>query len=529
MAVQVENMREERQQWPQERPMQVGWFLQLDYKLGWAAALFTVVIGVFALCAVSGHFVAGLAAVVVGALLIGIVYAGMLPRLHRRGWRWYRKEAELDHHKAAQPGLGSVVTQDGIVEVSDKSSSKLIGKVHFRPLQLTDEEATEEDCDSRKVGVVRDPQYGTLSGVMWGAAPSLSSMDPDDRQARFDAWDRTLQLAAEMGPEVYRFAWQVQTLMGEPQNPAALLQELRDSAKLGSHARPNEEIFARHLIEMGEGSVEHLTRFILTIDASKIKTGRKTRHRADEVLHEHLETLFHSLMGPATKSMNIRAAGLYSTVDLRWYNRQVIDPVFTEGLRAAQISPDVLTDDFAWHKDDDFSDPEACRIGSTWHVGLYLDRAPRRGVNSTTFWKIQEVPVSKTITTVTQPIPFEWALKTAEFRSGSAESANRERGHVAGRRVTALQRRREADALDREVELAEQVGQELRLRHYIDVTGDTKEHAIENGKVLQNVALRESMVLEPLVGRQEDGIRALLHAGRGLEAIDYEKLRKLLS
>jgi hypothetical protein len=89
-----------------------------------------------------------------------------------------------------------------------------------------------------------------------------------------------------------------------------------------------------------------------------------------------------------------------------------------------------------------------------------------------------------------------------------------------------MQRRQAADALAHEDELAEETGQVLRIRHYIDVTGTTKEAALLSAKALQSVALRESMVLEPLTGRQEEGISALL-PGRGLAKFDVKSLFQL--
>lgn len=520
-----ENIREERHQWPKERPVQIGPFFQLDYKFAWAGVLFTFTVVGFAVAGASGHNGTSYLVVLLGVILIVMVLAGVLPLLYRSLWKSYRHQAQLDRYSSEQPALGNLVKPDGVVELPDKSASKLIGKVSFRTLMLPgEEEDVEETPESQQLGVVEDQEYPILSGVMWAAASSLTSMDPEDRQIRLDAWDRILQLASEL--EAYRFSWQVQTLIGEPQNPQKLLEELRKSANLGTHARPGEQVFATNLIAMGEASISHLTRFCLSIDTSKIRTrGKKNKYRADEVLYEHLRTLYNTATGQGTKSLNITAAGFYSPVELRWHNRQVLDSVFTEGLRAHKFTPEELSVGIAWHGSDDFTDPTCCRIGSTWHAGFYLDRAPRRGVNSTTFWKLQEVPVSKTITTVTQPIPFEKALRTAEYRSVGAEGANRERS-LSARRVSSMQRRQEADAQAHEDELAEETGQVLRIRHYIDVTAGTKKDVLLSAKALQSVALRESMVLQPLTGRQEEGICALL-PGRGLAKFDLRSLYQL--
>jgi hypothetical protein len=519
-----ENAREVRHQWPKERPVQVGPFLRLDYKLAWAGIVFCVTVLGFAVSGATGHTVTSLLVALVGLTLIALVFSGALPLLHRLLWKFYRHDAGMDRYSSEQPGLGTVVTPNGILEVPDKSASKLIGRVNFRALRLPGEEEDDQTAEGKKLGVVEDQDYPTLSGVMWAAASSLTSLDPEDREVRLDAWDRILQLASEL--EAHRFIWQVQTLVGEPQNPQKLLLELRKSANLGTQARPGEEAFAQNLIEMGEDSIAHLTRFCLTIDTSKIKTrGKKNRFRADEVLYEQLRTLYSTATGRGTKSLNITAAGFYSTDELRWHHRQVLDPVFTEGLRARDVAPEALSEDIARYGTDDFTDPTCCRIGSTWHAGFYLDRAPRRGVNSTTFWRLQEVPVAKTITTVTQPVPFDRALRAAEYHSVGAEGANSERS-LSSRRVSSMQRRQAADALAHEDELAEETGQVLRIRHYIDVTGTTKEAALLSAKALQSVALRESMVLEPLTGRQEEGISALL-PGRGLAKFDVKSLFQL--
>jgi hypothetical protein len=505
--------------------MKMGSMFKLNYQLFWLTLTFFGWL-VAVLVTVSVGWILAVIPLTLAALIFGaFVKSGFMPFVHRKGWSFVKPKIGWSRFKTEQPGLGELVTPEGTAEFPSKGPGKLIGKLEFRALAPSGEQdETTPTCD--RLGVVDDPVYSSEAGVMWAAGSALSNMDPEDRQARIEAWSRILQLVVEMGPEIHRFVWQVQTIPGEPQSPTNLLEQLRSDANLGSQERPGQAEFAQQLTEMGKQSVQHITRLILAIDKGIAKPRHK-RGTIDDVLHEKLRMLYENATGEGTVSLGIRAASFYSLDELRQHNRLVLDPVFMEELRARTVPPEVSAD-IAWPKSYDFSRPNACRVGSTWHIGFYLDQTPRKGVNSDSFWRLQELRVPKTTTTVVEPVSYRRALREAEFRSGGAEGANRDLVE-AQRRVSMRQHRDVSDALAYEQELAEQTGQVLRLRRYFDVTGETLEAAETNAGLLLSASRQESLVLEPLIDRQEEGIQALLHAGRGLATITPAKLKLLLS
>lgn len=498
------------------------WFGKIwaDWKLPWL--LFT--------------FISSVALIVIGVAVglwwSGWVYTGFavlfyltfiqvrIPRLkippitwlHRRGLHWYRGFMGYNWYQSLDPAIGEAF---GITtgERNPPREVKALGKIRFNP----------HEVGGAVLGTAEDFRYHTLSGTLKVTSESLFSVDAETRSRRLAAFAHLLDTLAQS--DVYRFAWQDTTLLGEHHDPNALLEGILKGSRLNRSSPPNRNVLLRWIDENNRDSVVHETTMTLSVSIPAL------RHEAKElggdygkVLERRLKDFYFSVIGRGSghSPIGLSSAYLASYNDLVLLNLLRLDPVYAQPLWQQWARPHdadlLLNEKLAWPDSSDFRSEEMCRLGETYHLGFYIEEFGEAGWVRDSFWELVGVPVPKTVSVVFQMLPRDKARKTVERYASAVKGVNIDRASE-GMRVTQFHEEDERQANALESELARNMGHVGRVRCYIDVTGESPEQAQAYARLLRSaVTTNTPFVMRPLTTRQLRGIDALMPLTRGLRA-----------
>lgn len=513
-----------------EVPTSMGPF-KLDFRLAWGAGAFLLALIVFLESLSHGKIPQGIGMVFLAAILFAVFLVvptlkpGRNSRLGAIALKAEKDVAELTGQlkfTSDQPQTGEVFEVGGKSsrkptkkdKVAKVKSDKRLGAINIVPF---DTGAT--DGQGRKlppIAITEDRRYQTLSATMGITTSSLFGLDTEDKELRQDTYAKLLDRFAGIGQPAYRLTWQVQTLLGEPVNTRGMVAEMQKLTRLSRRGGDFGQL-EPNLAKLGKDSVTYRVCFTLTIHKPSVKRLAKQLGSPEVVLAEQLNVLYNTLTGGNQSRLGLQNASVLSYEDALRQNRLLIDPVFAQPLVYADAVPRPVDPNFAWTKSNDWTRDDSCRLGSTYHTGFYLV-APHSAVSLNQFEIMHGVRVPKTITTVIEMIPPSRALRSAEIAAQGASSSAREHAQMAGRfrqvQVVAAQ-----EAESHELELAERVGQVGRTRTYVDVTGASENEAASNAHKLLVACSNESLVLEPMAGRQDEVIGATLRIGRGLATV----------
>jgi len=504
---------------PKERAIRAG-PIELDYRVVWGVFSMILGFGALAYFTSSGAWQIGLVAFI-SLILLNVAFFWMPAAAYgyRYGSLKLRDLLGSNRHASDHPLHGETM-DDTTSKPQRPKRIKLLGKVEFIP----------HETGSGILGIAHDLRYNTWSGAMWGAGSSILSNDQMTQMRRLRAFAAMLDSMAEAGSQIHRFAWHEQTLIGEPQHPQELVQTIRQGAGLSREQPPNQELLLRRTEEMGRASLEHRTVMTLTTRSRDVRFEAKGLGKGDfgysEVLRQRLESFYSLAMGEESgfSSIGLKAARFASYNDLLLLNRLSLDPVYGQPLwqewrgRPAEDEGNLLDEQVAWPGYADFSHADYCRLGETFHMGVYISEFTRGGMPPDQLWNVLKLRVPKTVTTVFQMVPARRAQRFAEW-STSGASGNRRFGAGTDHRVTASQVREAESAYAHEDEIAANRGQVGRVRCYIDLTGSSLEEVQANATKLRHACADARFLLEPLTGRQHIGIEAVMPLGRGVQSL----------
>ena len=517
---------------PKEPAIQAGW-LKINYKVVWLLFLIPVCVGVILVSALEHLIFVGLGfglfVTVLYVLLIGIqpfehMRTTILAKAYRKGSHKTLSLIGQTQYSSEQPRLGETFGTSPPGKKQPGPVLKILGRVDFYPYEVETVDA-EGRPTKAQLGINRDHRYNTHSSTMWAAGSSLLSVDDNTQAQRQEAFAHLLDLIAEIGL-IHRFVWRDQTLVGEHQDPEALLEKIRKAAGLSPRESPGLDNFVLHTKEMGAESIVHRTTFSFSVYDPTVKRLAKAVGGLEELLRQQLASFYSAAVGDGVSPIGLRAATFLSYNELVFENRLLLDPVFAKHLLDTWTGlevPGVLLSEFnAWPQYADFDPDDYCKLGQTYHRGSYFEQFAGEGMLPKQFWDILKVPVTKTVTGVIQMVPPQHAQLRAEWTTTGARGSNIDRV-ASNRRVTAAQQVSAEAASTHEQEVAERKGQVGRMRFYVDVTGATVKEAAENDDKVAKAAALAPFTIEPLVGRQHLGIDAVMPIGRGLAALPVER------
>ena len=400
--------------------------------------------------------------------------------------------------------------------------AKRLGKVEFYPYK------PEGDPEDSILGIAKDNTYGgTLSARFDITNSSLLSDDDLAQLDRLEFFSTLLDRFAEPGNAISRFSWQVQTTMGRILNPAHIVQRVREDAGFNANPLLDVTTLFRRMEEMGLASPEHSISFTFTVDPKNLGQQVRRAGSVEEVLVDQLAEFVSALqMGNHDSPLGVKTGHFLDYNQLLLSNRQKLDPIFAhpviQRMKAARKNFVFASQRPAWPKYFDFKNPKYARVGETIHMGYYIDEMPSQGMTPTQLWGILSLQIPKTVTVIFNMLPIRQAEKRAQMVTRATRTVNRDM-EKADAQPTRAQIRAE-EALDQyEDEMALNLGQDGRVRVYIDVTGATVEEAEANSLLLRNVALASRFMIESLEGRQQEGIEVLMPVGRGLVTLPLKK------
>lgn len=156
-----------------------------------------------------------------------------------------------------------------------------------------------------------------------------------------------------------------------------------------------------------------------------------------------------------------------------------------------------------------------CRVDGSWHRSFAVAGWPMLPVTADWLGPLLTVDdATRTVTIVLEPVPLAAAAHDANRQLTSIE-ADHEQKERHGFRLTARERRRQADVESRERELAE--GHPL-FRHVgiVTVTAGSVDELDDACNRVEQAAAQSLVDLRPLAARQTEGWVASLPLGRSV-------------
>ena len=340
---------------------------------------------------------------------------------------------------------------------------------------------------------------------------------------RLSAFAAILDRWASAASPVHRFSWTVQTLVGETLNPSEMVSEARK--QVGIQPNPSLDLndITSRRAQMAEKSMQHRVSFTISVHAKRVTRLAKHVGGVEEVLYDQLAEFFNALgLDSSNQTLGLKQGTFLGYNELILENRLALDPVFAKPLlhqvKATREGYVFATQHPAWPKFVDFSSDDYCRLGLTFHKGYYIAEMPRHGLLPTQLWQILSLDIPKTVTAVYEMLPIRQAERRARWATSATRSVNVDDDR-ADRYVSQAQHVREESMVDHEREIANNVGQVGRLRVYIDLNAPSLEQLEVNAARFETVAQDSRFLIEPLVGRQYEGIEVLMPACRGLATL----------
>jgi hypothetical protein len=515
------------------RERSVGSF---ESRIFWLIGIGVLAVVLFVLSARANELPIGFAIV----FILGVVYVfGILFSLagggmsymalyYRHLSHWFRNWRRYNSFVSRGGPAGAIfgIDEHGKTFIEPEMRRKVpkikgLGKISFKSYQLSSKGGS--------IGIGEDYRFGTISGTALVAGSSQKGDDLSRKLRRMANWGEVLNRMASVGSAVYRFAWSVQTLIGEPQDPAVEMEAVQKGQNLPLEGGPNRDIYLRGVEDIDEKSVTHVTTMSISLRPKDVSKNIKKAGGMEGVLVTLLQDFYASVTGKRSGGVSpvgITTAQFLRPSQLVLLCRLRLDPVFGRAYWHKQaelmkgMGKRMLNPRFAIPPNIDMKkSPEHCILGKTVHIGLVISEFPSNGMTEDHLAAILEVPVEKTVTAVYQMVPKPWAQMRAEWSTSSRDSDTGRRAK-RGRRVTEAQAEAVSIEQQHEREIAQRQGQVARLTLYIDVTGGTDEieKVQANASQVRIAALNAGLWVEYLDYRQHEGIDAVMPLTRGLDA-----------
>ncbi len=393
-----------------------------------------------------------------------------------------------------RPGLPSRCLVDGDVPTA------------LRGLEVVDTEVAW-NAASVSAGVVRDLAAGTLSLVLpvsGGGFPVASQAEQDGIVA---AWGAALAPVARARSPISRVTWQ------EWCHPVGVDGHRRFLATAGrarTYAPANED-YTTLLDTVGPFTVAHDVHLTLTADLRRVRGRRGVsavtvgiEALVDEArqLTARLETGGFTVGAPLSPGELSAAARSRSDPWRARSGRRSL--AAAAGVASGEWGP--MAVEANWFE---------CRVDGSWHRSFAVAGWPMLPVAADWLGPLLTVDdATRTVTIVLEPVPLAAAAQDANRQLTSIE-ADHEQKERHGFRLTARERRRQADVETRERELAE--GHPL-FRHVgvVTVTAGSVDELDDACNRVEQAAAQSLIDLRPLAARQAEGWVASLPLGRSV-------------
>jgi hypothetical protein len=357
------------------------------------------------------------------------------------------------------------------------------------------------------VAVVRDRPAGTLSMVLPVAGGGFPVASPHEQDGIVASWGAALAPVARARCPISRVSWQ------EWCHPVGVDGHRRFVASSGrgrSHTGANDD-YSRLLDEVGPFTVAHDVHLTLTADLRRVRGRRSTSAVGTgiEMLVEETRQLAGRLeTGGFTVGSPLSPGELAAAV--RWRS----DPTHQATVRQS-LAESVGHNTHEWGPMAVEPSWFEARVDGAWHRSFAIAGWPMLPVAADWMGPLLTVDdVTRTVTIVLEPVPLATAAQDANRQLTSIE-ADHEQKERHGFRLTARERRRQADVETRERELAE--GHPL-FRHVgiVTVTARALDELDDACSRVEQAAAQSLIDLRPLAARQPEGWVASLPLGRSV-------------
>lgn len=357
------------------------------------------------------------------------------------------------------------------------------------------------------VGIVHDRPAATVSIVLPVTGSGFPVASPVEQDGLVTAWGAALAPVARARCPITRVTWQ------EWSHPVGVDGHRRFVTSTGrqrSHTGANAD-YMQLLGEVGPFTVAHDVQLVLTADLRRVRgrRGASAVEAAIELLIDEARQLAHRL-GTAGFTAGRPLSPGEVTATVRWRSDPNRSPSSRRSLAAAagraadEWGPMAL--EAGWFE---------ARVDGSWHRSFAVAGWPMLPVAADWMGPLLTVDdVTRTVTVVFEPVPLASAAQDANRQLTSIE-ADHEQKERHGFRLTARERRRQADVETRERELAE--GHPL-FRHVgiVTVTAASLDELDDGCSRVEQAAAQSLIDLRPLAARQSEGWVASLPLGRSV-------------
>lgn len=362
-------------------------------------------------------------------------------------------------------------------------------------------------ADGREAGVIYDRAASTVSLVIPVQGEGFPVASSSEQDVLVASWGAVLSPLARARCPVSRVTWQE---WSHPSGVAAHDDYRHSVGRDRQHVGANSD-YERLLSDVAPFTVAHEVLVTVTVDLRRIKSrrGSSTLELAvDELVEEVRQLLVRLETGGFTAGTPLAPADVATAV------RRRSDPARTGTVRhslasaagraAAEWGP--MAVEPGWFE---------TRVDGSWHRTFRVAAWPMLPVAADWMGPLMTGDDAvRTVTVVFEPVSLAAAAQEANRHLTSIE-ADHEQKERHGFRLTARERRRQADVETRERELAE--GHPL-FRHvaFVTVTAGDLEALDEACNRVEQSAAQSLLDLRPLAARQAEGWVASLPLGRSV-------------
>jgi hypothetical protein len=389
----------------------------------------------------------------------------------------------------------------------------MIGPLHFNHVLLDDQ--------GHDMGVLIDELYDTASASLGLKVASILTAADKRVDERLRIFARTIASLAAPDSTAQWFKWRDTTFKGEEVDPENALATMRKNSNLHVVSTPLDGRFAEGMRAGASESWEHRTTVTAVSHLLRIRKQIKQRGSVEQIVLDNMEAINDSITAGAEEGhghlsrMGVRKTGALTHRDTIMDIRVSIDPVFAQkpwqmgAAKKGGIYMDALDayPGFACFDEDEHPEWGGCiKVGLTFWYGFEVTHPTQVGLTSEEWAKVLLEPVRRTIVAIFEPMPLR-------------EGRNRARWGTASRTMddpNPADRAAYESAAQVEQDIVNRLGMACPLRLHIGAYGATPEEALAGAKRLDTIAKSNSIMLEPLSGRQEKLINALLPSARDL-------------
>lgn len=444
---------------------------------------------------------------VVGVPLVGAVgpVAGCALTLGR----W--KRAPL--YEVAVPGAHLVVTR-AFGRATWRRRSAACGPLPcgdvpavLRGIEVVESTTPGWNAATTNIAIVRDRLAGTLSLVMPVTGGGFSVASPAEQDGIVAAWGAALAPIVRARSPISRITWQD---WSRPVGVSAHRSFLTGAGRNTRHTAANDD-YATLLETVGPFTVSHDVHLILTADLRMVRSRRGVSavQSGIEMLVDEARLLAARLeTGGFTAEPPLSARGLVAAVRSRSDPTRELTARRSLGAAAGHAGADwgPMAVEGNWFE---------LRVDGSWHRSYVMAGWPMLPVGADWMGPLLTVDDAiLTVTVVLEPVSLAAAAQDANRQLTSIE-ADHEQKERHGFRLTARERRRQADVETRERELAE--GHPL-FRHvgFVTVAAASLEELDDACHRVEQAAAQSLIDLRPLAARQTEGWVASLPLGRSV-------------